>query len=166
MAITLLDAYLGFEGRIATAPISADAQGLYLRLLYYANQQREIQADGSYRFPALTYISSQTLMCDLAVKDKKTFRKIRDELVTAGYIEVKAGVGKTATAYDLKISNGEQTAPPSPKKRREKTSPSGSSFDTDEFFYDAVFSSLGGEFSEADVKKLAEIQRGQKFPLY
>lgn len=85
-------------------------------------------------------------MTDLVIRDKKTLRRIRDELVEAGYIEVTAGVGKSSTTYALLDMTSEpqtpKTSQPRPKPRGERRG----SFDTNEFFMDAVRRSFGEDF--------------------
>lgn len=128
---------MGFEESLATSPLSAEAQGLYTRLLYYANQGRYKTDGGEWVFPDLITVSQAQLMADLAIKDKHTLYKVRGELIGAGLIETDKAQGRGSAKYRVKVL-GQST-----RSTGEQTHRQGS-FDTDDFFAAAVRKSLGG----------------------
>ena len=94
---------MGFEESIAASPLSAEAQGLYTRLLYYANQGRYKTDGGEWVFPEWVTVPQAQLMADLAIKDRHTLYKVRDELIRAGLIEADKPQGREATKYRVKV---------------------------------------------------------------
>ena len=133
-----MQAFLGFEESLATSPLSAEAQGLYTRLLYYANQGRYKTDGGEWVFPELVTIQQAQIMADLAIKDKHTLYKVRGELMAAGLIETAKAQGRGSTKYLIKVlgQSDRSTAAKTPRQ---------GSFDTDDFFAAAVRKSLGDE---------------------
>jgi hypothetical protein len=75
-------------------------------------------------------------MADLAIKDRHTLYKVRDELMVARLIETDKTQGRGSARY--RITMLEQTAP---QKATDK--PRQGSFDTDDFFAAAVRKSFG-----------------------
>ena len=133
-----MQAFLGFEESLATSPLSAEAQGLYTRLLYYANQGRYKTDGGEWVFPELVTVPQAQLMADLAIKDKHTLYKVRGELMAAGLIETAKAQGRGSTKYRIKVL-GQADRSTAAKTHRQGT------FDTDDFFAAAVRKSLGEE---------------------
>jgi hypothetical protein len=127
---------LGFEESLATSPLSAEAQGLYTRLLYYANQGRYKTDGGEWVFPEWISVPQAQLMAELSIKDKHTLYKIRGELMTAGLIETDKAQGRESAKYRIKVLG--QTA-----RNTVADKPRQGSFDTDDFFAAAVRKSLG-----------------------
>lgn len=155
-AITLQQAFTLFESSLLTRPVSAEAQGLYLRLLYHANLGRYRTAAGVWVFPRWVSVSTGDLMGVLGIRQRKTLYKIRDELIQAGYIRTKAEPGAATTCYllpqlltfeDRREVEAELKAPlPSPVSERQ------GSFDVNEFFVASVRASLGDEIADEYVK--------------
>lgn len=151
-AITLQQAFTIFESSLLQRPVSAEAQGMYLRLLYHANLGRYRTAAGVWVFPRWASVPTGELMEVLGVKHRKTLYRIRDELVKAGYIRFKAGQGAGVTEYlmiqlltveERREVEAEIKAPlPLPVAERQ------GSFDLDEFFTNAVRASLGDEAAD------------------
>ena len=145
--ITLQQAFISFEEAITARPVSAEAQGMYLRLLYHANQGRYKAASGEWVFPKWVQVRREELIVSMGWKDKRTLQKVRDELVSAGYIRFKSGNGSGVTEYLLvqlltseerkQIEEEIEQPLPAPVKERQ------GSFDLDEFFALAVRHSLG-----------------------
>lgn len=127
---------MGFEESIAASPLSAEAQGLYTRLLYYANQARYKTDGGEWVFPEWISVPQAQLMADLAIKDRHTLYKVRDELIRAGLIEADKPQGREPTKYRVKVLG--QKAPQTVAKK-----PQRGTFDTDDFFAAAVRKSFG-----------------------
>ena len=120
---------------------------MYLRLLYHANQGRYKTVGGAWVFPKWVQVRREELIVSMGWKDKRTLQKVRDELVSAGYVRFKSGHGAGVTEYLLvqlltseerkQIEEGiEQPIPTSVKERQ-------GTFDIDEFFAAAVRRSLG-----------------------
>ncbi len=153
--ITLQQAFTLFESSLLQRPVSAEAQGMYLRLLYHANLGRYRTAEG-WVFPKWVSVSTGELMEVLGIRQRKTLYKIRGELVKAGYIRFKAGQGAGVTEYllpqlltveDRREVEAELKVPlPVPVAERQ------GSFDLDEFFTNALRSSLGDEAVEQYLK--------------
>ena len=145
--ITLQQAFIAFEEALTDRPVSAEAQGMYLRLLYHANQGRYKTAGGAWVFPKWVQLRLEELIVSMGWKDKRTLQKVRDELVSAGYIRFKLGNGASVTEYLLvqlltseerkQIEEEIEQPLPAPVKERQ------GSFDLDEFFALAVRHSLG-----------------------
>ena len=145
--ITLQQAFIAFEEALTDRPVSAEAQGMYLRLLYHANQGRYKTAGGAWVFPKWVQLRLEELIVSMGWKDKRTLQKVRDELVSAGYIRFKSGNGASVTEYLLvqlltseerkQIEEEIEQPLPAPVKERQ------GSFDLDEFFALAVRHSLG-----------------------
>lgn len=145
--ITLQQAFIAFEEALTARPVSAEAQGMYLRLLYYANQGRYKTASGAWVFPKWVQVRREELIVSMGWKDKRTLQKVRDELVSAGYVRFKSGNGAGVTEYLLvqlltseerkQIEEEIEQPLPAPVKERQ------GSFDLDEFFALAVRRSLG-----------------------
>lgn len=133
-----MQAFLGFEESLTASPLSAEAQGLYTRLLYYANQGRYKTDGGEWVFPELVTVPQAQLMADLAIKDKHTLYKVRGELMAAGLIETAKAQGRGSTKYRIKVL-GQSSRNTAAKTPRQGT------FDTDDFFAAAVRKSLGDE---------------------
>lgn len=133
-----MQAFLGFEESLAASPLSAEAQGLYTRLLYYANQGRYKTEGGEWVFPAWVAVPQAQLMADLAIKDKHTLYKVRGELMAAGLIETDKAQGRGTAKYRIKVLG--QAARSSVAQ-----TPRQGSFDTNDFFAAAVRASLGEE---------------------
>lgn len=131
-----MQAFLGFEESIATSPLSAEAQGLYTRLLYYANQGRYKTDGGEWVFPEWVAVPQAQLMADLAIKDKHTLYKVRSELMAAGLIETAKAQGRGSTKYRVKVLGQADRNTVADKPRQ-------GSFDTNDFFAAAVRKSLG-----------------------
>lgn len=133
-----MQAFLGFEESLTASPLSAEAQGLYTRLLYYANQGRYKTDGGEWVFPELVTIPQAQIMADLAIKDKHTLYKVRGELIAAGLIETAKAQGRGSTKYLIKVlgQSSQNTAAKTPRQ---------GTFDTDDFFAAAVRKSLGDE---------------------
>jgi hypothetical protein len=127
---------LGFEESLATSPLSAEAQGLYTRLLYYANQWRYKTDGGEWVFPEWVSVPQAQLMADLAIKDKHTLYKVRGELIAAGLIETAKAQGRGSTKYIVKVLGQAD-------RNTVVKTPSQGTFDTDDFFAAAVRKSLG-----------------------
>lgn len=127
---------MGFEESLATSPLSAEAQGLYTRLLYYANQGRYKTDGGEWVFPEWISVPQAQLMADLAIKDKHTLYKIRGELMTAGLIETDKAQGRESAKYRVKVLGQAARNTVADKPRQ-------GSFDTNDFFAAAVRKSLG-----------------------
>ena len=127
---------MGFEESIAASPLSAEAQGLYTSLLYYANQARYQTDGGEWVFPEWISVPQAQLMADLAIKDRHTLYKVRDELIRAGLIEADKPQGREPTKYRVKVLG--QKAPQTVAKK-----PQQGTFDTDDFFAAAVRKSFG-----------------------
>lgn len=127
---------MGFEESIAASPLSAEAQGLYTRLLYYANQGRYKTDGGEWVFPEWVTVPQAQLMADLAIKDRHTLYKVRDELIRAGLIEADKPQGREPTKYRVKVlgQKAQQTAVKKPQQ---------GSFNTEDFFAAAVRKSFG-----------------------
>lgn len=126
---------MGFEESLTSCPLSAEAQGLYTRLLFYANQGRYKTDGGEWVFAEWVAVPQAQLMADLDIKDKHTLYKVRGELMAAGLIETDKAHGRESAKY--RITMLEQTA------RNEVTqTPRQGSFDTDDFFAAAVRKSL------------------------
>ena len=131
-----MQAFLGFEESIASSPLSAEAQGLYTRLLYYANQGRYKTEGGEWVFPEWISFPQAQLMSDLAIKDKHTLYKVRGELISAGLIETDKAQGRGSAKYRIEVL-GQADRGTVLRKPRQGT------FDTDDFFAAAVRKSLG-----------------------
>lgn len=118
---------------------------MYLRLLYYANGARYKSSGGEWVFRKWVAVPSKELVSDLGVH-RTTMYKIRDELVKAGYIRYKSGVGAGRTEYMLCAMVGKpkptEAYPSLPKPTKQEMSPQGS-FDTDDFFAAAVRKNFG-----------------------
>ena len=127
---------MGFEESIAASPLSAEAQGLYTRLLYYANQGRYKTDGGEWVFPEQVTVPQAQLMADLAIKDRHTLYKVRDELIRAGLIEADKPQGREPTKYRVKVLG--QKAPQTVAEKPQK-----GTFNTEDFFAAAVRKSLG-----------------------
>jgi hypothetical protein len=127
---------LGFEESLAASPLSAEAQGLYTRLLYYANQGRYKTDGGEWVFPEWVAVPQAQLMADLAIKNKHTLYRVRGELITAGLIETDKAQGRESAKYRIKVLG--QTA-----RNTVTQTPRQGSFDTNDFFAAAVRKSLG-----------------------
>ena len=127
---------MGFEESIDASPLSAEAQGRYTRLLYYANQGRYKTDGGEWVFPEWVTVPQAQLMADLAIKDRHTLYKVRDELIRAGLIEAYKPQGREPTKYRVKVLG--QKAPQTVAKK-----PQQGTFDTDDFFAAAVRKSFG-----------------------
>ena len=111
---------------------------MYMRLLYYANLARYKQSGGDWVFRRWVEVQSKDIITDLGVH-RTTMYRIRDELVSAGYIRFKAGIGSGKTEYNLCLlfdgrpdRDQNPSDKPSPKKAHE------GSFDTAEFWDTAV----------------------------
>ena len=151
-AISLQQAFTLFESSLLQRPVSAEAQGMYLRLLYHANLGRYRTMAGVWVFPKWVSVSTADLMDVLGIRQRKPLYKIRDELIQAGYIRTKAEPGAATTSYLLtQILSVEERreveadlkAPlPIPVTERQST------FDVNEFFADAVRASLGDEIAD------------------
>lgn len=116
---------------------------MYMRLLYYANGAR-YKVNGEWVFRKWFTVPSKDLIRDLG-KDRNAMRKVRDELVKAGYIRYKAGVGAGRTEYmlcGLNATDAPQEAVKTAKEKPSETAAQGS-FDTDDFFAAAVRKSFG-----------------------
>lgn len=131
-----MQAFLGFEESLAAYPLSAEAQGLYTRLLYYANQGRYKIDSGEWVFPEWVAVPQAQLMADLSIKDKHTLYKIRGELMTAGLIEMDKAQGRGSAKYRVKVLGQADRNTVADKPRQ-------GSFDTNDFFAAAVRKSLG-----------------------
>ena len=133
-----MQAFLGFEESLATSPLSAEAQGLYTRLLYYANQGRYKTDGGEWVFPEWVAVQQAQIMSDLSIKDKHTLYKVRGELIEAGLIETEKANGRELTKYRIKllVQGDRGTFAKAPRQ---------GTFDTDDFFAAAVRKSLGDE---------------------
>ena len=127
---------MGFEESLAASPLSAEAQGLYTRLLYYANQGRYKTDGGEWVFPEWVAVPQAQLMADLAIRDRHTLYRVRDELIAAGLIEADKPQGREPTKYRVKVLG--QKAPQTVAKK-----PQQGTFDTDDFFAAAVRKSFG-----------------------
>lgn len=127
---------MGFEESLAASPLSAEAQGLYTRLLYYANQGRYKTDGGEWVFPEWVTVPQGQLMADLAIKDKHTLYKVRGELMAAGLIETEKAQGRGSTKYRVKVLGQAARNTVAEKPRQ-------GSFDTNDFFAAAVRKSLG-----------------------
>lgn len=127
---------MGFEESLATSPLSAEAQGLYTRLLYYANQGRYKTDGGEWVFPEWISVPQAQFMADLAIKDRHTLYRVRDELIRAGLIETDKTQGRGSARY--RITMLEQTAPQIATDK-----PGQGSFNTEDFFTAAVRKSFG-----------------------
>lgn len=122
---------------------------MYLRLLYHANQGRYKTVGGAWVFPKWVQVRREELIVSMGWKDKRTLQKVRDELVSAGYVRFKSGHGAGVTEYLLvqlltseeqkqtEVELGQPLA--TPVKERQ------GSFDTDDFFAAAVRHSLGDD---------------------
>ena len=126
---------MGFEESLAASPLSAEAQGLYTRLLYCANQARYKTDGGEWVFPEQVTVPQAQLMADLAIKDRHTLYKVRDELIRAGLIEADKPQGREATKYRVKVLG--QKAPQTVAEKPQK-----GTFNTEDFFAAAVRKSL------------------------
>lgn len=150
--ITLQQAFTLFESSLLQRPVSAEAQGMYLRLLYHANLGRYRTMAGVWVFPKWVSVSTADLMDVLGIRQRKTLYKIRDELIQAGYIRTKAEPGAATTSYlltqilsveDRREAEAELGAPlPVPVAERQ------GSFDLNEFFVAAVRHSMGDEIAD------------------
>lgn len=129
---------MGFEESLTASPLSAEAQGLYTRLLYYANQGRYKTDGGEWVFPEWVSVPQAQLMADLAIKDKHTLYKVRDELIEAGLIEMDKAQGRLSSKYYIKVLGQADRCKVSQAPRQ-------GTFDTDDFFAAAVRKSLGDE---------------------
>ncbi|MBP3699652.1 MAG: hypothetical protein J6J01_09290 [Oscillospiraceae bacterium] len=127
---------MGFEESLTASPLSAEAQGLYTRLLYYANQGRCKTDGGEWVFPEWLTVPQAQLMADLAIKDKHTLYRVRGELLAAGLIETDKAQGRGSAKYHVKVLG--QAA-----RSTVSRAPRQGSFDTDDFFAAAVRKSLG-----------------------
>lgn len=144
-ATTLQQAYLDFQAALSSNPVGAEAQALYMRLLYYANLARYKQSGGEWVFKRWVEVTSKDLIRDLSM-GRNAVRKIRDELVTAGYIKFKAGNGAGKTEYNLcLLFDGKLVKDPEPCEATTTKKPQKGSFDTDEFWNAAVRKSLGDD---------------------
>lgn len=118
---------------------------MYLRLLFYANGARYKTSGGEWVFRKWFVVPSKDLIRDLG-KDRNAMRRVRDELVKAGYIRYKSGVGAGRTEYMLCSMVGKpkpaEACRSIPKPTMQEATPQGS-FDTDDFFAAAVRKSLG-----------------------
>lgn len=116
-----------------------------MRLLHYANKGRVKTQDG-WAFPEWFAVPQAQIMDDLQIKTKNTLYKLRDELVSAGFLAVKNSQGREPPKYRLTVSESDQprTSP--------SAAPSGkniehySSFNTEEFFSAAVKDTFGDDF--------------------
>ena len=118
---------------------------MYMRLLYYANLARYKQSGGEWVFRRWVEVPNKDILRDLSVP-RVSFYKIRDELVTAGYIKFKAGQGAGRTEYSLcMLIGGKPSNEPTPCDTTPQKKPKQGSFDLDEFFADAVRKSLGDD---------------------
>lgn len=114
-----------------------------MRLLYYANGARYKQSGGEWVFRRWVEVASKDLIRDLG-SNRNAVRKIRDELVSAGYIKFKPGIGSGKTEYNLcMLFDGKPSKDPEPHKETTSKKPNQGSFDLDEFYADAVRRSLG-----------------------
>lgn len=115
---------------------------MYLRLLYYANGARYKASGGEWVFRKWVAVTSKELLRDIGIP-RMSMYKIRDELVKAGYIRFKPGIGNGATEYMLVSLVGKnKTQEATPKERGAAAQ---GSFDTDEFFAAAVRKNFGEE---------------------
>lgn len=156
-AITLQQAFTLFESSLLQRPVSAEAQGMYLRLLYHANLGRYRTMAGVWVFPKWVSVSTADLMEVLGIRQRKTLYKIRDELIQAGYIRTKAEPGAATTSYlltqilsieDRREVEAELRAPlPIPVADRQ------GSFDSNDFFERAVRASMGDEAWDLHLKQ-------------
>lgn len=118
---------------------------MYMRLLYYANGARYKQSGGEWVFKRWVTVASKDLIRDLGM-GRNAVRKIRDELVTAGYIKFKAGQGAGKTEYNLPLMFvGKPAKDPDPCEPETPKKPQQGSFDTDDFWNAAVKKSLGDD---------------------
>ena len=121
---------------------------MYLRLLYYANGARYKSSGGEWVFRKWVAVPSKELLRDVGIP-RMSMYKIRDELVKAGYIRFKPGIGNGATEYMLVSLAGNSNSQEATQKAPQ-TKPSGAaaqgSFDTDDFFAAAVRKNFGEEF--------------------
>lgn len=125
--------------------MGAEAQALYMRLLYYANGARYKTAGGEWVFRKWFAVPSKTLLNDTGIH-RSTMYKIRDELAQKGYIRFKAGIGRGTTEYMICAIASDakpQSAAPCPQPKGTPTTPAQGSFDTDDFFAAAVRKSFG-----------------------
>ena len=119
-----------------------------MRLLYYANNARYKASGGEWVFRKWVEIRSRDLIKDMG-KDRNAMRRVREELVKAGYIKYKPGIGNGTTEYMLclLISEQRQEAKPTeayrslPKPTNQPTAQG--SFDTDDFFEAAIRKTFG-----------------------
>lgn len=128
---------MGFEESLASCPLSAEAQGLYTRLLYYANQGRYKTDGGEWVFPEWVSVPQAQLMADLSIKDKHTLYRVRGELMAAGLIETDKAQGRGTAKYRIKVLG-------QASRNTAARTPSQGTFDTNDFFAAAVRKSLGG----------------------
>lgn len=118
---------------------------MYLRLLYYANGARYKQSGGEWVFRRWVEVPSKDLIKDTGVS-RPTLYKMRDELVSAGYIRFKAGTGAGKTEYNLcLLFDGKPAKDPEPCEATTAKKPQKGSFDTDDFWNAAVRKSLGDD---------------------
>ena len=80
---------------------------MYMRLLYYANNARYKASGGEWVFRKWVEIRSRDLIKDMG-KDRNAMRRVREELVKAGYIKYKPGIGNGTTEYMLCLLISEQ----------------------------------------------------------
>lgn len=121
---------------------------MYMRLLYYANNARYKASGGEWVFRKWVEIRSRDLIKDMG-KDRNAMRRVREELVKAGYIKYKPGIGNGTTEYMLCLLVGgkkEEQKPTEayrslPKPTNQPTAQG--SFDTDDFFEAAIRKTFG-----------------------
>ena len=116
-----------------------------MRLLHYANKGR-VKTQGGWDFPEWFAVPQAQIMDDLQIKNKHTLYKLRDELVSAGFLEFKNSQGREPPRYRLTVS---ETCQP---RTSQYSAPSGkniehySSFNTEDFFAAAVKATFGEDF--------------------
>ena len=120
-----------------------------MRLLYHANGARYKVNGNEWVFRKWVEVPSKDLIGATGIP-RKSMYKARDELVKAGYIRFKPGIGSGVTAYMLCLLLEAQKQQPKPteayrslpKPTKQEAPPQGS-FDTDDFFEAAVRRSFG-----------------------
>ena len=110
---------MGFEESLTTSTLSAEAQGLYTRLLYYANKGRYKTDCGEWVFPEWITVPQAQLMADLRIKDRHTLYRVRDELIGVRLIETDKPKGRGAARYRITVL--EQTASQTVTAKPEET---------------------------------------------
>lgn len=117
-----------------------------MRLLHYANKCRVKTQDG-WAFPEWFSVPQAQLMADLEIKHRNTLYKIRDELVAAGFVQVKNANGQEPTRYRLTVSDTEQ------QQKAAHTVQQAGSFETNDFFMAAVKNSFREDIDMSLFKK-------------